>query len=241
LRITTLVAASLAAGLVFMLAGDDEPVSEKETSKTSTAERSRQAGRVPAEPSYPNGYRRGGHQGPVVSRDTPRRDAAGSIQSGTSPFPVRNNYRFRPPDDGGSAAKRRQFHYSPLPAEKYAPYGGPEYELRSDGGDGRVNAPYGMPYRFRPLAEGRAETRYQPYTPPAREPYAPPESLPYQHHDNAAGHGMVDVPGGGSYRFRPLDAEKQSKRWRGSYRRMSTSPAQLASPYGAVRSAPNPS
>ena len=86
--------------------------------------------------------------------------------------------------------------------------------------------------RFRPMDKNSnttggspSETRQRQQDNPAFT-YDPP-TFNYPDYRNQ---GQQTPPSGWSGRFRPLDEKRQSKRWHGNYRRMSTWPEQLVAP-----------
>jgi hypothetical protein len=148
-----------------------------------------------------------------------------------------SQYRFRPLD--GNA------RYDELPSAA-PPRLNQSYGDLRPGGSGGAGADMfqraqGMNYRFRPLGEeAGVPKRYEPYVLGPRSDATIPYGTGGYLQASPGMDGMVDAPDASGYQFRPLDEERQSRRWRGNYRRMSVSPAQLASPDGGVQESRNP-
>lgn len=163
--------------------------------------------------------------------------AAGSAGDMTNGLQSSGSFRFRPL---GGISDNGPLRPSIPPGSKQ-PYDGLEFGRQGVAGYGAPTGQGSMGYQFRPLGEEEGTPkRYEPYVvrpgPDRAYSYGAPERL----QESPGMKGIVDLPDASAYRFRPRNEESQSKRWRGNYRRMSTSPAQLASPDGGSHDNRNP-
>jgi hypothetical protein len=183
-----------------------------------------------------------GQSGQAVQTWPSRRDGfdfeargAGVEMPSRSQWP--DNYRFRPLNGN---ARRDRLQSAAPPRLDQSP--GDLHPGGSSGaGADMFQRAQGMNYRFRPLGEeAGVPKRYEPYVVRPRSDATMPYGTGGHLQASPGMDGMVDAPDASGYRFRPLDEDRQSRRWRGNYRRMSISPAQLASPDGGMQESRNP-